>query len=76
MSNKQNKNRDPVKRAAKRAAQREARKRVGDEALRHKGQKGTAPSAQMTHGSSNRANKKRTEGQAKMEADRDWSAGS
>ena len=68
--------RDPVKRAAKRAAQREAQKRIGNEALPHKGRTGKGVPAQMDHGSSRRSSKKRAEGQAKMDAQRERPRGS
>ena len=72
MSSKQNKNRDPAKRAAKRAARREAQARIGDEALPHKGLRtGKGAPAQMDHASSSKSIKKRREGQARMDAERE-----
>jgi hypothetical protein len=62
MSAKQNKNRDPLKRAAKRARQREAAAR-GQQAPG----KARPSQSQMTHASSGRARKKAREGEAAME---------
>jgi len=66
MSNSQNKNRDPVKRAAKRARQREAASRSTATTRPEQGVSGS----QATHASSGRARTKARHGQRLMDAER------
>jgi hypothetical protein len=66
MSNRQNRNRDPVKRAAKRARQREAL--ATSTASTRPGQ--DVSRSQATHASSGRARKKARDGERAMDAER------
>jgi len=68
MSRRQNKDRDPAIRAAKRARQREAAKRSTTAAMPSDPM---SSQSQMTHASSGKAIKKRREGERRMQADRD-----